>query len=248
MTRDNFKETISKYLIEAGEPAPPDPSAAPVQGQPMPDPGMASAPDPAAAGGGTGDLGDLGGLGGLGGGDMGGGMGGGEAGGQVQNQDLCSKKYIALVSYLCELYNANVSNKRNMVLNLKVKVGKTTTLNDVHNSDEVFHFMVHNFLNEDVIDDVKKSIKDADKQLKEIRKSPEYDNFTKHNSTSSFLVDVVTLAYLAICNNAIDDELPEINYGINRDFRVDPKNAKAVFDEIKTNLDKAQKISEVDEQ
>lgn len=245
MTKDDFTSTLKRYMLsEAGEeaPPPPDPAAG----------GDAPPVDPAAGGDAPMPGGDMG--GGLGG-DIGGGLGGdpmggmdqvqGGAGGNTSN-DLCSKKYVALVSYLCELYNANVSNRRNMVLNLKVKVGEITTLNDVHNADEVFKFMVKYLLNEDVVEEVKKNVKSADEKIKQMESSGEMEKMSIHNSTSAFLIEVATYAYYAVCSNAIGDELPDINYGVTKDFAVDPKNAKAVFDEIKTNIDQVRKISEVD--
>lgn len=244
MTKDDFTSTLKRYMLsEAGEEAPPpDPAAG----------GDAPPADPAAGGDMPMPGGDMG--GGIGG-DIGGGLGGDPMGGMDQGQggaggntsnDLCSKKYVALVSYLCELYNANVSNRRNMVLNLKVKVGEITTLNDVHNADEVFKFMVKYLLNEDVVEEVKKNVKSADEKIKQMESSGEMTKMSIHNSTSAFLIEVATYAYYAVCSNAIGDELPDINYGVTKDFAVDPKNAKAVFDEIKTNIDQVRKISEVD--
>lgn len=245
MTKDDFTNTLKRYILsEAGEeaPPPPDPAAG----------GDAPPSDPASGGDMPMPGGDIG--GGLGGG-IGGGLGGDPMGGMDQGQggaggntsnDLCSKKYVALVSYLCELYNANVSNRRNMVLNLKVKVGEITTLNDVHNADEVFKFMVKYLLNEDVVEEVKKNVKSADEKIKQMESSGEMAKMSIHNSTSAFLIEVATYAYYAVCSNAIGDELPDINYGVTKDFAVDPKNAKAVFDEIKTNIDQVRKISEVD--
>lgn len=251
MTKNDFTKVLNHYLLsEAGEEAAaPDPAADPAAAGNAPPPA-----DPAASGDLSAPGGDMGGLGGA----LGGGLGGDPLGGMDQeqggaggnaNNDLCSKKYVALVSYLCELYNANVSNRKNMVLNLKVKVGEITTLNDIHNADEVFKFMVKYLLNEDIVEEVKKNIKDASDKIKKIKtETPdEMEKMSRHNSTSTFLIDVTTYAYYAVCSNAIGDELPEINYGVTKDFAVDPKNAKAVFDEIKANIDQVRKISEVDD-
>ena len=181
--------------------------------------------------------------------DLGGGLPGQEndpnaGGGVADSNTICTKKYVALISYLCELYNANMSNNKNMVLNLKVKVGDLTTLNNVHNADEVFHFMVWNLLEKDIIKEVKKNIKEADKKLKELKKSGEYESKNILKATSALLKEVVSNAYYAVCSNANEDDLPEINYGVSKDFPVDPKNAKAVFDEIKTNIEQTTSLSE----
>lgn len=248
MIRDQFKEVVKNYLLsEADAPdaqgAPADP-ASPQGGEQMSDASGAGAPPMDAGlggtGGGMGGMDPMGGMGGLGGDQN-------TPGGQGGNNDICSKKYVALVSYLCELYNLNVSSKKSTVLNLKVKVGETRTLNNVHNADEVFHFMVHNFLEEDVVEDVKKNIKKADETIKKMQSSGELNGKTVHNVTSAFLIDVVTCAYYAVCMRAIGEDLQDINYGITKDFPVDPKNAKAVFDEIKMDVDRANKLSEIEE-
>lgn len=252
MVNDQFKSAIRRYLVEAGEAPPPGDAPQDAGAAPVGDPaggGDIAGGDP--SGGGMPSM-DGGGLGGLGGGMPGGGMDpmGGDQGGQQpggQNNDLCSKKYVALVSYLCELYNIDVSSKKTTVLNLKVKVGEVRMLNDVHNADEVFHFMVDTFLEDDVIESVKKNIKKADKTIKKIKSSGETQGMMIHNSTSAFLIDVVTCAYYAVCMKAIGEDIPDINYGITKDFPVDPKNAKAVFDEIKMNVDRANKLSEIEE-
>ena len=193
-----------------------------------------------------------GGLGGIGGGlgggglDMGGGPGMDQSGGQVQNNDICSSRYVGLVSYLCELYNTDMSSKKNLILNLKVKVGKMSTLNNLHNAKEVFDFMVHNLLNEDIIKEVKKNIKTAKEQIEQLKESGELKQKTKHKCTSEFWIDVATYAYFAVSSSAIGDQMPEINYGTTKDFPVDPQNAKIVFDEIKNNVDNQQNISEIE--
>ena len=240
MTNNKFKKILDEYVInEAGE------EAVPSQADAGADPAAAPPADPGAA------PPDLGGPIGGGGGmpDLGGGLPGQEndpnAGGGVDDSNtICTKKYVALISYLCELYNANMSNNKNMVLNLKVKVGDLTTLNNVHNADEVFHFMVWNLLEKDIIKEVKKNIKEADKKIKELKKSGEYDSKNVLRATSALLKEVVSNAYYAVCSNANEDDLPEINYGVSKDFPVDPKNAKAVFDEIKTNIEQTTSLSE----
>lgn len=247
MIDNKFTRAIKRYVTEAGEPAP-DATPPPDAGGEAPQPDAGA--DPAAgAPGGASDLGgDLGGLGGgLGGGlDMGGAPGGDQAGGQAQNNDICSSRYVGLVSYLCELYNTDMSSKKNLILNLKVKVGKMSTLNNIHNAKEVFDFMVHNLLNKDIIKEVKKNIKEAKKQIKQLKESGELKQKTKHKCTSEFWIDVATYAYFAVSSSAIGDQMPEINYGTTKDFPVDPKNAKIVFDEIKNNVDNQQNISEVE--
>lgn len=243
MTTNKFKKVLSEYILnEAGEDAAAAPSAAPDAGGAAPPPDAAGGAVPPPDAGGMPDLGGLGGGGGMP--DLGGGDPNAAAPGGGESNTLCSKKYVALISYLCELYNADVSNNRNMVLNLKVKVGDLTTLNDVHNADEVFEFMVMNLLEEDIIKEVKKNIKKADKQIKELKKSGEYQSKTILKANSTLLKEVVSNAYYAVCSNANEDDLPEINYGVSKDFPVDPKNAKAVFDEIKTNIEQTTSLSE----
>lgn len=243
MINNKFKKILDEYVLnEAGE----DPAAAPAPdagGAPAPEGGDVPPPDggmPPDLGGGMG--------GGLGGGtpDLGGGDPNAAAPGGGDSNTICTKKYVALISYLCELYNANMSNNKNMVLNLKVKVGDLTTLNNVHNADEVFHFMVWNLLEKDIIKEVKKNIKEADKKIKELKKSGEYDSKNVLRANSALLKEVVSNAYYAVCSNANEEDLPEINYGVSKDFPVDPKNAKAVFDEIKTNIEQTTSLSEDD--
>ena len=233
MIKNNFGKTIKRYLTEADAPPPPD-----AGGAPPPDGGM---PD---LGGGLGGLG-----GGPGGDPMGGGPGGdpmGGAQGSTTENDICSERYVRIVSYLCELYNANVSSRPKMVLNLKVKVGETYNLNDKENAKNVFSFMVDKLLNSDVKKEVEKSVKAARKAIKKMKDEGKLTGKTAHNSTTPFIVDATTAAYTAICSNALGESIPEINYGITKEYRVDPKNAKAVFDEIKSNTDQIQKLSEVE--
>lgn len=240
MTTNKFKKTIEEYVLKEAD----DPASAPAPdagGEAPPSPDAAGAPPPDAGG-----APDLGGMLGGGGGpppELGGdpNAGGGPGG---ESNTICTKKYVALISYLCELYNADMSNNRNMVLNLKVKVGDLTTLNNIHNADEVFEFMVWNLLEKDIIKEVKKNIKEADKKIKELKKSGEYESKNVLKATSALLKEVVSNAYYAVCSNANEDHLPEINYGVSKDFPVDPKNAKAVFDEIKTNIEQTTSLSE----
>lgn len=245
MTKDEFSRKISDYLTEADAPAPD------AGGVPPADPAAAGG-DPAAAApppdmGGMPDLG--GGMGGAPGGDP---LAGGDpnqpGGGSTTADDICSSKFVRLISYLCELYNTNVSSKPKLVLNLKVKVGEISNLNEIENAKNVFMFMIDNFLDEDVKEDVEKEVEKAEKKLDELKSSDGLKGKTAHNATTPILIDVVTAAYIAVCSNALDEEVPEINYGITKEYRVDPQNAKAVFDEIKKNTDQIQKLSEVDGQ
>jgi hypothetical protein len=247
MIKNTFGKTINRYLTEADVPPPPD-----AGGAPPPDAGGAPAPGgdapPPPDAGGMPDIG--GGLGGgLGGpGDPMGGPGGdpNAAQGSTTENDICSERYVRIVSYLCELYNANVSSRPKMVLNLKVKVGETYNLNDKENAKNVFSFMVDNLLNSDVKKEVEKSVKAARKAIKKMKEEGKLAGKTAHNSTSPFIIDATTAAYTAVCSNALGESIPEINYGITKEYRVDPKNAKAVFDEIKSNTDQIQKLSEVE--
>ena len=77
-----------------------------------------------------------------------------------------------------------------------------------------------------------------------MKKSGEYDSKNILRANSALLKEVVSNAYYAVCSNANEEDLPEINYGVSKDFPVDPKNAKAVFDEIKTNIEQTTSLSE----
>lgn len=241
MIGKEFRKTIERYLTEADAPPPPD-AGAPADGAPPPDAGGMPPPD---AGGMPNPGMDGGGMP-----DMGGGMPGADGsapgGGNTAADDICSERYVRLVAYLCELYNTNVSSKPKLVLNLKVKVGEITNLNEEDNAKNVFMFMIDNFLNDDIKEDVENLVKKTRETLKDLEKDGKLAGKTAHNANSQFLIDVTIAAYTAVCSNALGEDVPEINYGINKEYRVDPQNAKAVFDEIKKNVDEIQKLSEVD--
>ena len=85
-----------------------------------------------------------------------------------------------------------------------------------------------------------------DEAIKKMEKTPEYKDMIVHRVNSRFFIDAVTCAYSAICAHAVDEDLPDINYGVSKDFPIDPKNAKVAFDEIKKNIDQMEKMSEVE--